>query len=196
MARPTTITREQILEAARAVFLEKGFEATTATIAERAGVSEGSLFNHFDNKQALFFAAMDVPYPGFIDDLPWILADGDIRERLEGLVVTFLNFLQELLPKVMMLWSHRKTYSAPPPDSPPARILRGLTSCFRAEMARGRMKNGDAELAARLLMGAVWSYCALQMTTAGVPPIPKELYAKRLVAQIWAGLDPAPPTHS
>jgi hypothetical protein len=41
MARPVTISDEQILDAARAVFTEKGPRATTAEIAERAGVSEG-----------------------------------------------------------------------------------------------------------------------------------------------------------
>ncbi|MBU6163239.1 MAG: TetR family transcriptional regulator, partial [Myxococcales bacterium] len=38
MARPTTIDDEVILEAARQVFLEEGYAATTASIARRAGV--------------------------------------------------------------------------------------------------------------------------------------------------------------
>ncbi|MEL6856690.1 MAG: TetR family transcriptional regulator, partial [Cyanobacteria bacterium J06607_13] len=42
MARPRKITIEQILEAAQAVFLEKGFGASTQEIASAAGISEGS----------------------------------------------------------------------------------------------------------------------------------------------------------
>ena len=43
--------QEQILEAAAIVFSTKGYErATTREIAEAADVSEGTLYNYFDNK--------------------------------------------------------------------------------------------------------------------------------------------------
>ena len=54
MPRPRTITDEQIVEAARAAFLEQGFSATTAEIARRAGISEGTLFKRFATKEDLF----------------------------------------------------------------------------------------------------------------------------------------------
>ena len=50
MARPTVIRDEQILDAARIVFLERGVLATTAEVAQRAQVSEGSLFKRFKTK--------------------------------------------------------------------------------------------------------------------------------------------------
>jgi len=47
--------RERLLEAARGLFAERGYAgATTAGIAERAGVSEGILFHHFGSKRELF----------------------------------------------------------------------------------------------------------------------------------------------
>jgi AcrR family transcriptional regulator len=43
--------RNQILDAAAAVFAEKGFHrATTKEIARTAGVSEGTIYNYFDSK--------------------------------------------------------------------------------------------------------------------------------------------------
>jgi len=48
MARPPVITEERILDAARGVFLKKGIRATTAEVAKRAGIAEGSIFNRFD----------------------------------------------------------------------------------------------------------------------------------------------------
>lgn len=45
----------QILEAAMAVFVEKGFTGTTTVeIAEAAGISEVTLFRHFSTKQEIF----------------------------------------------------------------------------------------------------------------------------------------------
>lgn len=52
--------RETILEAAKEVFSEKGFHATTiADVAKRAGMSYGSIYWYFDSKEALFHALMD-----------------------------------------------------------------------------------------------------------------------------------------
>ncbi len=47
-------TRERIIDAARAVMLNKGLvRATTKEIARAAGVSEGTIYNYFANKEEL-----------------------------------------------------------------------------------------------------------------------------------------------
>src|SRR5258705_2456621 len=49
--------RAAIVKAVRRVFAEKGFDGTTTReLADAAGVSEGLLFKHFPNKEALFTA--------------------------------------------------------------------------------------------------------------------------------------------
>jgi AcrR family transcriptional regulator len=49
--------RAAIIKAVRRVFAEKGFDGTTTrALADAAGVSEGLLFKHFPNKEALFTA--------------------------------------------------------------------------------------------------------------------------------------------
>jgi AcrR family transcriptional regulator len=51
--------RNQILDAAAAVFAEKGFHrATTKEIAKTAGVSEGTIYNYFDSKADLLIGIM------------------------------------------------------------------------------------------------------------------------------------------
>jgi AcrR family transcriptional regulator len=48
-------TRSEILAAARRLFAERGYAATTTgEIAEAAGVTVGALFHHFDGKPGLF----------------------------------------------------------------------------------------------------------------------------------------------
>jgi AcrR family transcriptional regulator len=52
--------RRQIVEGARTVFLERGFEgASMGEIARCAGVSKGTLYVYFQNKEQLFCAIME-----------------------------------------------------------------------------------------------------------------------------------------
>lgn len=54
-------TVDAILEAAARVLIEKGYAgATTNHIAETAGVSIGSLYQYFPNKEAILFRLMDL----------------------------------------------------------------------------------------------------------------------------------------
>ena len=53
----TAQTQRALLDAARAVFAEQGFDKTSiADLVERAGSSVGSLYHHFDGKSELFLA--------------------------------------------------------------------------------------------------------------------------------------------
>lgn len=61
--RTTQEIRDLILEAARAVFAERGFAgATTRHIAARAEVAEPLIFNNFGNKATLFAEAVIEPF--------------------------------------------------------------------------------------------------------------------------------------
>jgi AcrR family transcriptional regulator len=55
-----TAREEQILDAAAAVFAEKGFhQATIRDIAQRAGIADGTIYNYFDNKPALLLGIFE-----------------------------------------------------------------------------------------------------------------------------------------
>ncbi len=56
----TETRRTQILLGAAQVFAEKGFhKATTKKIAKAAGISEGTIYNYFDNKRELLVAMIE-----------------------------------------------------------------------------------------------------------------------------------------
>lgn len=58
--RPPVASRELIQDAAFELFLEQGYEATTvAHIAQRAGVSRSTFFNHFGSKSDVFWIELD-----------------------------------------------------------------------------------------------------------------------------------------
>jgi AcrR family transcriptional regulator len=83
MSRPL-VPEETILDAATALFGERGYQGTTtAAIAERAGVNEVTLFRRFGSKQGLlavlakrWSANMAGMAVDFIDDT------GDVRSKL------------------------------------------------------------------------------------------------------------------
>ena len=63
MSYCSDITKNRILECAKEVFLNKGFEnAQVAEIAKLAKVTTGAIYCHFKNKEALFFALIEEEY--------------------------------------------------------------------------------------------------------------------------------------
>ncbi|ASL82577.1 MULTISPECIES: TetR/AcrR family transcriptional regulator [Serratia] len=60
MARPRSEEKQQaLLRAATDIFAEQGLAAPTSAIARKAGVSEGTLFRYFENKDVLLSAVCD-----------------------------------------------------------------------------------------------------------------------------------------
>jgi AcrR family transcriptional regulator len=58
-------SRQALLDAARELFDEVGYErATTRVIGERAGVDAALIARYFDSKEGLFLAAIAEPAPG------------------------------------------------------------------------------------------------------------------------------------
>ncbi len=192
MARPSTISNQQILDAARAEFFTHGFtKASTVDIARRAGVSEGSVFNRFATKDDLFRAAMDDAQPPAFG-LDRYTGQGDLRKNLMRITIESVHYLNSLLPKLMLRWSERERAAHAKVCDRPREVLRALTAFFKAEKALGRV-GGDPPIIARMFMGSVWNYCFLQ-TVAGDRSMSAKVFAERLIAGLWQGIAPAVPS--
>jgi AcrR family transcriptional regulator len=84
-------TRQRILDAAAQVFAEHGYVAgTTNRIAEQAGLSIGSLYQYFPNKDAVLRALMDAHVDAGARLLIERLSDG-LPERLDDALRTFVR---------------------------------------------------------------------------------------------------------
>ncbi len=59
LRRDARENRERVLDAAAAVFGEQGIDASTETIASRAGVGVGTVFRHYPTKRELLEAVLD-----------------------------------------------------------------------------------------------------------------------------------------
>lgn len=71
-----TDTRTRILKAAQHLFANKGFEGTTtASLAQAAGVAEGTLFRHFPNKKAILIEVATDGWVKILTDLLTALSE-------------------------------------------------------------------------------------------------------------------------
>jgi len=162
--RPPTIDSERLLAVARDVFLERGIRATTLEVAERAGVSEGVLFHRFKSKEALFSAAMDFDReeaPRRVLKAIEELQDQvglEPREAIVRIATTLVEIGRVALPIMMMSWSNPQPCAAPIFDKKRAKfreILKAIGGYFEQQMERGTLRQMDAEILARTLLGSV-----------------------------------------
>jgi AcrR family transcriptional regulator len=195
MPRPQTISDEQILEAARQVFLEKGISATTAEVARRAGIAEGSIFNRFETKHALFRAAM---LPGFTE--PPFLArldqtyGEDPRDTLMAVGREAIEFFRTLLPLMLMGWSNAHACGLPEhfmkPDPPPLRSLARLTEFFAKQIKARKMRKHNPAVSARVFLGSIQSYAFFELLgkVHHRQPLTADEHLSETIALLWNGL--------
>jgi AcrR family transcriptional regulator len=200
VARPTVISDERILEAARAVFLEHGIAATTAEVAKRAGVAEGSIFKRFATKADLFKAAMQVE----LDDPDWLRTliaardEDDPREVLYQVGLQAVAFFRRLMPLMMLQFGAGKQPGLPAhltgPDSPPLRALKALAAFIERQIRAGNMRKHEPEVVARMFLGSIQSYVffELLLRAQAKMPLPVEQYLRGIVNVLWTGMEPGP----
>ncbi len=200
MPRPVSIKDQTIIDAARAVFLEHGFGATTAEVAERAGVSEGTLFNRFKSKAELFQAAMHPQFAklDWLKDLEARVGHGDLREHMTELGAAGIEFFRKLMPLIMMSYANPNPSGLPEvltqPNPPPLRALRLLAGYFEAEVRLARLRPVDPELLARIFLGSVQQYVFFELVTRAQHelPLPVPTFLRGLVDVLWRGAGPVP----
>src|SRR5690606_16221895 len=86
-----------ILQAAREVFEERGYEAATvAEIAERVDVGEGTVLHYFSSKRALVLSVMETFYAEITSKLVEQLKGiNGIRNRLHFVIWSHLAMLRD-----------------------------------------------------------------------------------------------------
>jgi AcrR family transcriptional regulator len=184
MARPVSIDDDQILAAARGVFLEHGIRGTTAEVASRAGVSEGSIFKRWKTKEELFNAAMSQGSAGeatFLHNIMDRVGQGDLREHLIEIGVLMGHFFEKIVALHMHSFAHGSSSDPASrwgPGEPGPMVGRKLlASYFEAERHAGRLRNADTDVMARTFIGSVYSFVALELMLRGRDPAPMPFWS-------------------
>jgi AcrR family transcriptional regulator len=182
------ISRERLLEIAREVFLEHGIRATTAEVASRAGVAEGTIFLRFKSKVDLFRAAMQFDPDqalAFVEALPARAGASDLRATLLDFAEEFLRLGRVAVPVMMMTWSNPDQTGCvertPERGQRYRRVIAALRRFFELELESGRLRGVDAELLARMLMGSLHHFVMGEVFADG--PVGR-MSAEQFAAQV------------
>jgi AcrR family transcriptional regulator len=197
--RPAAERREQILAAARTLFAERGFHATTTRdLAAAADINDALIYRYFPDKQAILAALIDEAIavfqalPKLPDQVPLPL------DRLLELIGTgFVAAARANLDLVTILISERHaltqdTRFAEFVDASATRLggLIDATAGAQGETTAGSQRNGQGYLTARAYFGALMAFVLLQdqLGLAFVRPVDAGDYIRHLAELTARGI--------
>jgi AcrR family transcriptional regulator len=151
---PGADTRQRLVAAAREIICDAGLrQARMEDIAARAGVSRAAAYYHFSTKADLVAAIVDDVCSRLTDVVRATLADGPI----DGVIAATARFFADHVSVARLLITEM------PHTTDPLKILMrqrdALLSVLRrrvsADMAAGRMRPMDPDVAAQAIVGLI-----------------------------------------
>lgn len=140
-------TREAILEAARAAFAQSGYDhATIRDIAAAAGVDPALVHHYFGEKEALFVAALELPFGP--ETILATMTDGDperIGERIASMLLLLWDSSETRSPLMALVRSAVSNESA-------ARMVREFMAAAVFTRVASKLGMPDARLRANLVV--------------------------------------------
>jgi TetR/AcrR family transcriptional regulator of autoinduction and epiphytic fitness len=147
--------REQILQGARSVFMEMGFDAASVNdICRAAGVSKGTLYVYFASKEDMFVALVEAERDRLFAEVDRVLdEDRPLEERLRSYARRLAEVIcsDEVIraQRIIIAVSERMPdLGARFFDGVVSRLLGRLARLFERETAAGRLAVPDPDLAA------------------------------------------------
>jgi AcrR family transcriptional regulator len=182
----TKLKREQILAAARRLFLQHGFAQTsTEAIRLEAGVSKETLYRYYASKEDLF---ADVLRQLTLEQIPTLQMERipDPLDR-ESVRAALLQLIQDLVAAMMQpeYLALLRIIVAETPRFPqvgalfratvPEQSLVSLAALFRQMRDQQQGRALDEEAAARMVLGSLLTYALLDglLETSGPPSLPQ-----------------------
>lgn len=184
--------RERILAAARKVFASEGFEGTTiADVAREAGVASGTVYLYYASKLHLFAALYEQLFAVIgsaitTEDAPPDMPGGT-RARVHS-VFTACREHRDLL-RLVFLNQDPRPEAAGMMQRAEGERLEPLAGLLRGGMATGAVRQADAMMLARLLIGV--ATVALYQCFVLSDGRDVQTYEEIVTAMIIAALAPA-----
>ncbi|MEW5784351.1 MAG: TetR/AcrR family transcriptional regulator [Bacillota bacterium] len=93
---PAAGTKDKILRVARDLIAEKGIHKTSlAAIAEKAGISRGTLFYYFPSKQSLLYQIMESSFQDVTDQIIGAIDAATPEDKPEAIIYLALSYIGE-----------------------------------------------------------------------------------------------------
>ncbi|MCL4505783.1 MAG: TetR/AcrR family transcriptional regulator [Chloroflexi bacterium] len=175
-------TRAEIIQAAHALFLEKGYSgASMRQIAGRAGIALSGIYNHFAGKEDIFAAVFEERHP-YLQVLPFLdTAQGenieDVLRDLARRMVDVLNERPDFLNLLFIEMIEFKGSHLPAFTEKMLPRLSTFVTRFEAIQAREKLRPVPIIMVLRAFLGMFISY-AISEHLMGV--VPREYKADSL----------------
>jgi AcrR family transcriptional regulator len=159
-ARLREATSEAIREAAESVLAEQGFGARMEDIAERAGVSVGTLYNHFEDRDALLLELIRVRRAALVAQVDAVLVkveERPFREQLAAVLDTIFGHFREHARffAIVMQSELFRAPGFPARGSTLQELTKRLEQLIQRGVASGALRGEGSEFYATLLQGMV-----------------------------------------
>ena len=155
-------TRQKVLDAARGLFAERGYEpATIRDIAKGAGMSTGAVFANFQDKAELFEAVLTEDMTRLADTVKAGAGEGSVKDRLTAALAAGYHGSLEHLPLFQAIVA--RSWFQPLAAETRARavtkqLLNVITDILRGGVAAGELsQDTDVPLLTELLWDAYLS---------------------------------------
>lgn len=182
-----TQRRQQLIEVARALFAERGYDAASIEeIAQRAHVSKPVVYEHFGGKEGLYAVVVDREMSTLNDMITSSLSQNRSRVRVERVALALLTYVDERTDGFRILVRDQRVTAAEGTYSSLLNEAIGQVGYILAgDFARRGLDPSLAPLYAQALVGMV-SVTATWWLDVREPP--KEVVAAHLVNLCWNGL--------
>ncbi|UVL25230.1 TetR/AcrR family transcriptional regulator [Pseudomonas donghuensis] len=147
---------QTIADAACELFVELGFQATTMDkVAQRAKISKLSIYRHFENKEALFSAAIAAHCQQFAPQALFEGVDGSAEDQLMAVGSTLLRTLlspdvRSVEAMIMADKTNHKSLSKRQYEAGPAYVIAQIEALLRQLHAKAVLNVPDPRQSARL----------------------------------------------
>lgn len=168
--RRAAARRADILDAAGSVFSQYGYEnATTREIAERADVSEGTLYNYFDSKQALFLGVADAFADGLVEAIGAVTVD-DLENSMTQMFADRFRSGRERRLLMMFLYKARVDENGEQRSVHNAisRLVAATEARVREAIDAGTMRPVNPAVAAATLNAAIMGFAILYELSSAI----------------------------
>jgi AcrR family transcriptional regulator len=187
---------DKIVQAAGQLFARQGYHGTTTReIARLAGVSENTLFRHFDNKEELFWSSLRSYSAGlkFRQDVLKGLTQCDSPEvvlpKIIGMLADTVNYRPELLRLIAVAFIELRTKADEFCQQQLSPVFSTINHYLEMNIKSGKIRDLDPTILTSALTMTVLTHPGIyNLIDGNKPAYSNSLEAHRAYARFWLDL--------
>ncbi|NLB34035.1 MAG: TetR/AcrR family transcriptional regulator [Tissierellia bacterium] len=156
--------RNQILNSALEVFVEKGYNGTTTQdIAKSSNVSEVTLFRYFSSKQEIYMEAIEPIIITTLEDFIDATKDLNPKEKLRNIIIERIRLISKYHKVVRLILMENQVN----PELGDLKYIKTISDLLNNSINKMGVKFTNNEFNLRVVMGSILSFLYLPESNEG-----------------------------